>query len=122
MQPQISVLLAIANGTSIVTEGVWDNRFRYVEELRRMGANVQVDGKVAVFEGVKELTGAPIKATDLRAGAAMIIAALCANGTTYIEEIRHVERGYENIVEKLRDLGADIHKESIPGHMVAKAL
>ena len=122
MQPQISVLLSIAKGTSIVTEGVWDNRFRYVEELRRMGANVQVDGKVAVFEGVEELTGAPIKATDLRAGAAMIIAALCANGTTYIEEIQHVERGYENIVEKLRALGADIRKETVPGHVVAKAL
>ena len=87
MQPQFAVLLSLAQGTSIITEGVWDNRFRYVDELRRMGANIQVDGKVAVFEGVEALQGAPIKATDLRAGAAMIIAALAAQGVTEIEEI-----------------------------------
>ncbi len=108
MQPQIAVLLSIAQGTSIVTEAVWDNRFRYVEELKRMGAVISVDGKVAVIEGVKELNGAPVKATDLRAGAAMVIAALSASGTTHIEDIEHIERGYEDIVEKLSALGADI--------------
>ena len=108
MQPQIAALLSIANGTSIVTEAVWDNRFRYIEELKRMGAVISVDGKVAVIEGVKELNGAPVKATDLRAGAAMVIAALSAKGVTYIEDIEHIERGYEDIVEKLTGLGADI--------------
>ncbi|MGN1458559.1 MAG: UDP-N-acetylglucosamine 1-carboxyvinyltransferase [Acutalibacteraceae bacterium] len=110
MQPQIAVLLSIADGTSIVTEAVWDNRFRYVEELRRMGAEISVDGKIAVIEGVKELIGAPVKATDLRAGAAMIIAALAAKGTTYIEDIQHIERGYEDVVEKFAALGADIKR------------
>ena len=108
MQPQIVALLSIANGTSIVTEAVWDNRFRYIEELKRMGAVISVDGKVAVIEGVQELNGAPVKATDLRAGAAMIIAALAAKGTTYIEDIDHIERGYEDVVEKFSALGADI--------------
>lgn len=110
MQPQIAVLLSVADGTSIVTEAVWDNRFRYVEELRRMGAEISVDGKIAVIEGVKELIGAPVKATDLRAGAAMIIAALAAKGTTYIEDIQHIERGYEDVVEKFAALGADIKR------------
>ncbi len=108
MQPQIAVLLSMAQGTSIVTEAVWDNRFRYVEELKRMGAVISVDGKVAVIEGVKELNGAPVKATDLRAGAAMIIAALAATGVTHIEDIEHIERGYEDVVEKFSELGADI--------------
>ena len=97
-------------GTSTVTESVWDNRFRYVDELRKMGANVQVDGQVAVFEGVEKLSPAPLRASDLRAGAAMVVAALMADGTSEIEEIGHIERGYENIVEKLRGLGADIRK------------
>lgn len=110
MQPQIAVLLSVADGTSIVTEAVWDNRFRYVEELRRMGAEISVDGKIAVIEGVKELIGAPVKATDLRAGAAMIIAALAATGTTHIEDIQHIERGYEDVVEKFAALGADIKR------------
>ena len=108
MQPQIAALLSIADGPSIVTEAVWDNRFRYVEELRRMGAVISVDGKVAVIEGVRELNGAPVKATDLRAGAAMVIAALSAKGTTHIEDIEYIERGYEDIVEKLSAIGADI--------------
>ncbi len=110
MQPQIAALLSIADGTSIVTEAVWDNRFRYVEELKRMGAEISVNGKIAVIEGVKELIGAPVKATDLRAGAAMIIAALAARGTTYIEDIQHIERGYEEVVEKFAALGADIKR------------
>lgn len=110
MQPQISAALAIAEGTSIITESVWDNRFRYVEELRRMGANISVDGKVAVIQGVEKLTAAPVKATDLRAGAAMIIAALAAHGTTYIEDIQYIERGYEDVVGKLSAVGADIRR------------
>lgn len=110
MQPQITTLLTIANGTSIVNEAVWDNRFRYVEELRRMGAQISVDGKIAVVEGVEKLTGAPVKATDLRAGAALIIAGLAAEGVTTIDDISYIERGYENIVDKLFALGADIKK------------
>ena len=110
MQPLMGVLLSVAKGTSTITESVWDNRFRYVDELRKMGANVQVDGQVAVFEGVDKLTPAPLRALDLRAGAAMVVAALIADGTSEIEEIGHIERGYENIVEKLRGLGADISK------------
>ena len=115
MQPLMGVLLSVAKGTSTVTESVWDNRFRYVDELRKMGANVQVDGQVAVFEGVEKLSPAPLRASDLRAGAAMVVAALMADGTSEIEEIGHIERGYENIVEKLRGLGADIKKvERVP--------
>lgn len=110
MQPQMSVLLSVAQGTSMVNESVWDNRFRYVEELKRMGAQISVDGKLAVVEGVDHLTAAPVRATDLRAGAAMIIAALCAKGVTQVEDIRHIERGYENIETKLRMLGADIRR------------
>ena len=110
MQPQIAALLSIADGTSIVNEAVWDNRFRYVDELKRMGAAISVDGKIAVIEGVEELIGAPVKATDLRAGAAMIIAALAASGTTYIEDIHHIERGYEEVVDKFAALGADIRR------------
>ena len=110
MQPQIAVLLSIADGTSIVTEGVWDNRFRYVEQLSLMGADIQVDGKSAVITGVKSLNGAPVKAVDLRAGAAMIIAGLVANGKTVVEEIDHIDRGYENLAEKFKSLGADIER------------
>lgn len=110
MQPQAVVCLSVANGTSIVTEGVWDNRFRYVEQLTRMGAQIQVDGKVAVIEGTKSLTGCPVTATDLRAGAALLIAGLIANGTTEIDEIHYIERGYENVVEKFSSIGADIVK------------
>ena len=112
MQPQITALLTKAEGTSRINEAVWDNRFKYVEELQRMGANISVDGRVASVEGVKELNGAIVKATDLRAGAALIITGLSANGTTTIEEINHIERGYENIVQKLLNLGADIKKIS----------
>lgn len=122
MQPQMTTLLSIASGTSIVTEGVWDNRFKYVDELRRMGANIQVDGKVAVVEGVEGLTAAPVKATDLRAGAAMLIAGLMAKGTTEIEEIYHIERGYENIIEKLNSLGANIKKIEVPDAANEKAV
>jgi len=122
MQPQVAVLLSIANGTSIINESVWDNRFRYVEELKRMGAQISVDGKLAVIEGVDHLNAAPVKATDLRAGAAMLIAALAAKGTTQIEDINHIERGYEDVEEKLRDLGADIRRVHIPEPSVAQAI
>ncbi|MGN0536583.1 MAG: UDP-N-acetylglucosamine 1-carboxyvinyltransferase [Acutalibacteraceae bacterium] len=114
MQPQLAAVLSLANGTSIVTESVWDNRFRYVEELRRMGAEISVDGKTAVIQGVEQLTAAPVKAVDLRAGAAMVIAALAAKGTTYIEDIQYIERGYEDIVEKLSAIGADIRRITKP--------
>lgn len=114
MQPQIAAVLCLAEGTSILNEGVWDNRYRYADEFRRMGANIQVNGKVAVIEGVHALTGAPVCACDLRAGAAMIVAGLAANGITEIDQVYHIERGYEGIVEKLAKLGADIHEEAIP--------
>ena len=114
MQPQIAAVLCLAEGTSILTEGIWDNRYRYADEFRRMGANIQVDGKVAVIEGVGQLTGAPVCACDLRAGAAMIVAGLAANGITEIDQIHYVERGYENIVKKLSKLGADIQEKNIP--------
>ena len=108
MQPQIAAVLCLAEGTSVITEGVWDNRFRYVDEFRRMGAQIQVDGKIAVIEGVEKFTGARIQACDLRAGAAMVIAGLAAQGTTEIGHIHHIERGYEDIVRKLSGVGADI--------------
>ncbi len=114
MQPQMATLLTLAEGTSIVTEGVWEQRFRYVDELRRMGADISVDGKVAVIEGTGRLTGAPVKACDLRAGAALIIAGLAAKGITEIEDIFHIERGYGGLVEKLRQAGADIEKVTTP--------
>ena len=108
MQPPMCALLCVANGTSVITEGVYDNRFKYVNELRKMGAEVQVDGRVCVVEGGKRLSGAPVAACDLRAGAAMVIAGMCAAGTTVVEDVRFIERGYENIVGKLNALGADI--------------
>ena len=113
MQPQIATLLTIAGGTSIVTEGVWDNRFRYVEQLTVMGADIQVDGKSAIITGVDYLKAAPVRAVDLRAGAAMIIAGLMAQGTTEVEDIIYIDRGYENVVEKFTDLGADIKRVPI---------
>ena len=108
MQPPMGALLCLANGTSVITEGVYDNRFKYINELRKMGAEVQVDGRVAVIEGGRRLTGAPVQACDLRAGAAMVIAGMCAVGTTEVEDVHYIERGYENFVGKLRELGADI--------------
>ena len=117
MQPLMTVLLTLADGTSIVTEGIWENRFRYVDELIRMGANIQVDGQVAVIEGVKKLYPAPLRALDLRAGAAMVMAALAADGVSEIDETAHIERGYENIVEKLQALGADIRRVEAPVRM-----
>ena len=115
MQPQITTLLSIAQGTSTVSEGIFDsNRFKYVDELRRMGAQITVDGKVAVVEGVDHLKGAPVRALDLRAGAAVVIAGLAAKGTTQVEDVQFIERGYESIVEKLVGLGADIYRSQKP--------
>lgn len=110
MQPQIAALLAQAEGTSILNENVWgEGRFRYVEELKRMGAQITVEGKSAIIEGVNVLRGAPVRAVDLRAGAAMVVAGLAAQGTTRIEEIERIRRGYEDIVEKFVGLGADMY-------------
>jgi UDP-N-acetylglucosamine 1-carboxyvinyltransferase len=113
MQPQISACLSSAEGISMITESVADNRYRYVDELKRMGARIQVDGKVAVIEGIRHLTGAPVQACDLRAGAALIVAALGAQGTTEIGGVYHIERGYENIVSKLQGVGANIRAEEV---------
>ena len=122
MQPQMAAMLTMADGVSIITEGVWDNRFKYIDELIRLGASITVDGKVAVIEGVRELTAAPVRCTDLRGGAAMIIAGLLATGTTEIEEIIHIERGYEDVVEKFTALGADIRRVTLPDVPLSKAL
>ncbi|MBE7002803.1 MAG: UDP-N-acetylglucosamine 1-carboxyvinyltransferase [Ruminococcaceae bacterium] len=108
MQPQITTVLALAQGTSIVTEGVWDNRYRYVGELMRMGAQIHVEGRTAIVEGVSHLKPATVQAFDLRAGAAMVVATLAAPGTSEITGVQYIERGYEDIVGKLRSLGADI--------------
>ncbi len=111
MQPQIVTLLSTVPGVSTVVESVWEGRFRYVEELKRMGANIRVvDGNSAMIEGVEQLTGAPLHATDLRAGAAMVIAGLMAEGTTELYELRHIDRGYEKLEEKFTALGADIRR------------
>lgn len=123
MQPQMTVLLSVAEGTSVVSESVWDNRFKYVDQLTRMGALIHVDGKVAVVEGVKQLQGAPVRADDLRAGAAMIIAGLIASGTTEIENIEYIDRGYDNIVGKLTTLGAKIDRVNFPdGNALVKSV
>ena len=112
IQPQMLTLLTCAEGTSIVTENVWDNRFKYVEELRRMGANVSVDGRIAVVEGGGALTGSPVSSTDLRAGAALVIAGLMAEGVTEIYNIKYIDRGYEDFETKLRSLGAQITRRT----------
>ena len=108
MQPQISTALCLADGVSTITEGIYDNRYKYTLELHKMGADVKVDGATAVINGVRELTGARVAACDLRAGAAMVIAGLCASGETEITDIHYIERGYENFVGKLLSVGADI--------------
>ena len=110
MQPQMAVSLAIADGTSIVTESIFENRFRYVDELARMGASVKVEGNVAVISGVERFTGARVSAPDLRAGAALVIAGLAAEGITIVDDIYYIERGYENLDQKFQGLGAKIEK------------
>ncbi|MDD5621994.1 MAG: UDP-N-acetylglucosamine 1-carboxyvinyltransferase [Actinomycetota bacterium] len=110
LQPIITVLLTITPGISIVTENVFENRFMYVDELNRMGANIKIDGHRAVIKGVGKLSGAPVRSFDLRAGAAMVLAGLAAEGSTEVSDINHIRRGYEDFEEKLRGIGADIRK------------
>ena len=110
MQPQMTVTLALANGTSIVTESIFENRFKYVDELARMGSNIKVEGNVAIIDGVNGFTGASVNAPDLRAGAALVIAGLAADGYTVVDEIGYIQRGYEHFEEKLKGLGAVIER------------
>ena len=110
LQPQMGVALSTAEGTSIINESIWESRFQYTEELNKMGAKISAHGKTAVFDGVDELTGAPVYATDLRAGAALILAGVSAKGTTEIYNLEHIDRGYENIEDKFRRLGAKIER------------
>jgi len=112
LQPPVAILLLQAEGISTITEGIFENRFQYIEELKRMGANIRVEGRMAVIEGRSKLSGAPIKALDLRAGAACVIAALVAEGETELTNVHYLDRGYENFVEKLNKLGADIKRIS----------
>ncbi len=113
MQQPISVLLSISDGTSIVTESIFESRFKYLDELKRMGAKINVEGRVAVIEGVKKLSGAPVSATDLRAGAAMVVAGLVAEGRTEISNIEYIDRGYEKLEDKLIKIGAKIHRVNV---------
>ena len=110
MQAQFMALMTLTNGTSVITETVFENRFMHVDELKRMGANIKIDGRVAMVEGVSALAGCPVTATDLRAGAALVIAGLAAQGNTEIGSVHHIDRGYDRIVDKLRGLGAEISR------------
>lgn len=110
LQPQMAALLSVCRGTSVITENVWDNRFQYIDQLRSMGADIALDGRVATIKGVEHLTGTDVKATDLRAGAAMIIAALTAEGETKISDVKYIDRGYEAVEKKFGALGADIKR------------
>ncbi len=110
LQPQMGVVLSLANGNSMIHESIWDSRFQYTEELNRMGAKINAQGKSAFFEGVKKLTGAPVYSTDLRAGAALVIAGIAAEGKTEIYNLEHIDRGYENIEDKFRSIGAKIRR------------
>ena len=113
MQPQMAVLLSICNGKSIITENVWDNRYQYTDELKNLGAKIQVEGRMAIIDGVDSLKGTSVDATDLRAGAAMILAGLCARGKTIVGEIKYIDRGYEDVEKKFSLLGADIKRVSM---------
>ena len=110
LQPQMGVVLSLADGTSIINESIWESRFQYTDELNKMGAKITAQGKTAIFEGVKTLSGAPVYSTDLRAGAALIIAGTAAHGTTEVYNLEHIDRGYENIEEKFRKIGARIER------------
>ena len=112
MQAQMMALMSTATGTSIIIETVFENRFMHADELKRMGAKIKIEGRSAVIEGAEKLTGAPVKATDLRAGAALVLAALAAEGETYITDAFHLDRGYANLVTKLNNIGAKISKET----------
>ena len=122
MGPQMCVLMCLAQGVSLLNEGIFSNRFRYVDELRRMGACIKVDDRTAIIEGGQPLSAANLRAVDLRAGAAVVLAGLVADGKTEIEDIYHIERGYDDIVEKLRGVGADIKKVIYPDSLYEKAL
>jgi len=112
LQPQMMAMLATADGTSIATENVFESRFMFVDELNRMGADIRTEGHHAVIRGVERLSSAPVRALDIRAGAAMVIAALAADGTTEVLDLHHVDRGYEDIEGRLAALGAEVHRES----------
>ncbi len=111
LQPQMMALLSVAEGTSIVTENVFESRFMFVDELNRMGADIRTEGHHAVIRGVDHLSAAPVRALDIRAGAAMVIAALCADGITAVEDMYHVDRGYQDFEAKLLGLGAEVRRE-----------
>ena len=113
MQPQMAAALCLAQGTSIITDSVWSSRFRYTDEFKRMGAQIQVDGNLAIIEGVEHLTGAQLEACDLRAGAAMLIAALAAHGIIEISNVQYIERGYEDVIGKLRGVGGSIRSVEV---------
>jgi UDP-N-acetylglucosamine 1-carboxyvinyltransferase len=110
MQPQMAIVLALAEGTSTITESIFENRFRYVDELARMGANIKVESNIAIINGIEKYTGARVSAPDLRAGAALVIAGLAADGVTEVDDIQYIQRGYERFEEKLRGLGATIER------------
>ena len=114
MQPQVAAALCLAQGTSVITDSVWNSRFRYTDEFKRMGAQIQVDGNLAIIEGVDHLTGAQLEACDLRAGAAMLIAALAARGISEITNVQYIERGYEDVIGKIRAIGGRIRAVEIP--------
>ena len=114
MQPQIAAVLCLAHGTSVITDSVWNTRFRYTDEFKRMGAQIQVDGNLAIIEGVERLTGAQLEACDLRAGAAMLVAALAAHGISEITNVQYIERGYEDAIGKIRGVGGRIKAVEIP--------
>ena len=114
MQPQVAAALCLAQGTSIITDSVWSSRFRYTDEFKRMGAQIQVDGNLAIIEGVERLTGAQLEACDLRAGAAMLIAALAAHGISEITNVQYIERGYEDVIDKIRGIGGNIRAVEEP--------
>ena len=106
----MSALLSTAEGTSVITENIWESRYKHIEEIKRMGAKVKIEDRVAIIEGVDHLTGAPVMASDLRAGAALVVAGLMARGTTKIGNVKYIDRGYEHIEKKLISLGADIER------------
>ena len=113
IQQPMSALLSVVEGRSLINEAIWENRHKHIDELKKMGANIKVEGRVAIIDGVKKLTGASVKATDLRAGAAVVIAGLVAEGRTEITNIQHIDRGYPHIESKFRKLGADIFRISV---------
>ena len=113
VQQPMSTLLTMAKGRSIVNESIYESRFKHIDELKKMGANVKIEGRIAIIDGVEKLSGASVKATDLRAGAALVIAGLAAKGKTEVEGIEHIDRGYLYIEEKFKALGADINRVSI---------